>query len=178
MERPMKLQSSRFFVLAAALTISSWTLTTARAADNASERAKLAKALTNVMATLQDGLTLAQVDGTPISAKFELEDGKLQLSIYTVKGSKFSEIVVNPNTGKIDKAEPITDTDDLKDAAAQKAAMGNAKISLLAATNNALKANSGYRAVSSFPAMKAGHPVADVTLLRGNAYKAVAERLD
>lgn len=158
--------------------MSGWASTAARAADDASERAELAKALTNVKATLQDGLTLAQVDGTPISAKFEVEDGKLQLSLYTMKGNAFSEVVINPSTGKVDKSEPITDKDDLQAATAQKAAMGKAKISLLAATNNALKANSGYRAVSSFLAMKAGHPVADVTLLRGNAYKAVTEKLD
>ena len=110
----MKLISPRFLVLAAALTISSWTLTAARAADDASERVALAKVLTNVKVTLQDGLKSAQADGTPISVKFELDDGKLQLSIYTMKGSKFSEVVVNPNTGKVDKSEPITDKEDRK----------------------------------------------------------------
>jgi len=28
--------------------------------------------------------------------------------------------------------------------------------------------NTGYRAVSVFPTMKEGHPVADVTLVKGN----------
>ena len=41
-----------------------------------------------------------------------------------------------------------------------------------------LKANSGYRTVSIFPQLKADHPVADVTLVRGKAFKTVTERLD
>jgi hypothetical protein len=64
------------------------------------------------------------------------------------------------------------------DIVAQKAAMDKAKIALLAAADMALKSNSGYRAVSIFPQMKADHPVADVTLVRGNAFKTVTEQLD
>ncbi|HEX8011194.1 MAG TPA: hypothetical protein VF814_09700 [Casimicrobiaceae bacterium] len=44
--------------------------------------------------------------------------------------------------------------------------------------DKAVKSNSGYRAVSIFPQMKADHPVADVTLLRGKAFKTVTEQLD
>ena len=40
----------------------------------------------NATATLQRGLTISKAQGTPISAKFEIEDGKLQLKIYTTKG--------------------------------------------------------------------------------------------
>lgn len=174
----MDRRPARSILVLAVLAASAGTLTAARAADEAKERAVLANALTNVKATLEDGLTLAQVDGTPISAKFEVEDGKLQLSVYTMKGSGFSELVINPNTGKVDKSEPITDQDDLKDATAQKAAMGKAKISLKSAAASALKSNGGYRTVSIFPSLKSGHPVAAVTLLRGNAYKTVSEKLD
>ena len=169
---------SRVILIAAALTLSGWTLPTARAADEAKEQAELAKAMGGVKVTLQDGLKASAAQGKPISAKFEVEDGKLQLSAYTMKGNSFSAVVVNPGSGKVDKAETITDKEDLEHAVAQKAAMGKAKISLLAATNNALKANSGYHAVSVYPAMKDGHPVATVTLLRGTAYKDVAEKLD
>jgi hypothetical protein len=60
-------------------------------------------------------------------------DGKLQLSIYTMKEDGFSEVVINPTGGKVDKAETITDKEDLEHATAQKAAMDKAKITLLAA---------------------------------------------
>lgn len=174
----MELKFSRSILVLAVLAASVTTFATAQAADEAKERAELAKALTNVKATLEDGLTLAQVDGTPISAKFEVEDGKLQLSVYTMKGSGFSEIVIDPNTGKVDKSEPITDKEDLEDATAQKAAMGKAKVGLRATAANALRSNSGYRTVSVVPSLKSGHPVAAVTLLRGTAYKIVSEKLD
>ena len=38
-------------------------------------------------ATLQGELKASEAQGTLISAKFEIEDGKLQQSIYTVKGN-------------------------------------------------------------------------------------------
>jgi len=36
--------------------------------------------------SLADGLEAATSEGRPISAKFEVENGKLQLSVYTAKG--------------------------------------------------------------------------------------------
>jgi hypothetical protein len=61
----------------------------------------------------------------------------LQLSVYTMKGNDFMEVVADPNIGTIAKAEKITDADDLKDAAAQKAAMAKATVSLLDAADTA-----------------------------------------
>src|SRR5262245_26148212 len=68
----------------------------------------LAAALKEAKVTLVDGLKASEAKGTPISAKFEIEDGKLQLSVYTMKGDKFSEVVVDYKTGKIAKTEAIT----------------------------------------------------------------------
>ena len=113
--------------------------------------AALAAAMKNATATLQGGLKASERAGNPISAKFEIEDGKLQLSIYTMKGNDFMEVVADPKTGAIAKAEKITDADDLKAATAQKAAMAKAKVPLLTATETAVKANAGSRAVSIFP---------------------------
>jgi hypothetical protein len=45
--------------------------------------AALAAALTNAPATLGKGLQASEWTGKRITAKFEIEDGKLQLSIYT-----------------------------------------------------------------------------------------------
>ena len=63
--------------------------------------AALAAALKNTSATLQGGLKASEAQGTPISAKFEIEDGKLQLSVYTMKGDSFTEVVADASTGAI-----------------------------------------------------------------------------
>ncbi len=56
--------------------------------------------------------------------------------------------------------------------------MAKAKRTLDAAASEAVKENKGYRVVSVFPALKAGHPVADVTLVKGADWKTVSEKLD
>ena len=116
-----------------------------------SNPAALAAAMQSATATLQAGLRASEAQGTPISAKFEIEDGKLQLSVYTMKGDDFMEVVADPKTGAIAKAEKITDADDLKEAASQKAAMAKAKVPLLTATETAVNTNAGSRAVSIVP---------------------------
>jgi hypothetical protein len=142
------------------------------------EHAELAKALGDAKISLQRGLTASTREGKPISAKYEMEHGKLQLSVYTMKGDKFSEVIVDHKTGKVAKAEPITGGDDLTAAKAQREAMAKAKRSLDAAASEAVKENKGYRVVSVLPALKDGHPVADVTLVKGTEWKTVSEKLD
>jgi hypothetical protein len=146
--------------------------------DEAKEHAELAKALKDAKVSLQKGLTASAREGKPISAKYEIEDGKLQLSVYTMKGDKFSEVIVDHKTGKVAKAEPITHADDLTAAKAQSEAMAKSKRSLDAAASEAVKTNKGYRVVSVMPALKDGHPVADVTLVKETEWKTVAEKLD
>jgi hypothetical protein len=146
--------------------------------DEAKEHAELAKAMNDAKISLQQGLSASARDGKPISAKYEVEDGKLQLSVYTMKGDTFSEVIVDHKTGKVAKAEPITHGDDLTAAKAQSEAMAKAKRSLAAAASEAAKENKGYRVVSAMPALKDGHPVADVTLVKGTEWKTVAEKLD
>ncbi len=142
------------------------------------ERAELAQALKDAKISLQQGVTASAKEGKPISAKYEVEDGKLQLSVYTMKGDTFSEVIVDHKTGKIAKAEPIGKADDLKDAKAQSEAMAKAKRSLEAAASAAVKENKGFRAVSAMPSLKDGHPVADVGLVKGTEWKTVSEKLD
>src|SRR5499426_146778 len=110
------------------------------------EHAELAKALKGVTMSLEKGLSASESQGKPISGKFEVEDGKLQLSVYTMKGDKFEEVIVDHKTGKVAKAEPITKGDDLAAAKKQAEAMAKAKRSLGAAVGEAVKANMGYRA--------------------------------
>jgi hypothetical protein len=142
------------------------------------ERAELAKALKDAKVPLAQGVSASAKEGKPISGKYEVEDGKLQLSVYTMKGDKFSEVIVDHKTGKVTKAEAITKDDDLKDAKAQGQAMAKAKRSLAAAASDAVKANAGYRAISVRPAMKEDHAVAEITLLKGTDWKTVTEKLD
>src|SRR5262249_37412388 len=111
-------------------------------------------------------------------AKYELEDGKLQLSVYIAKGDKFSELVVDHKSGKVAKTEAITGGDDLKDAQAQNAAMSKAKQTLRAAVVAAMAVNKGFRAVSAIPKLDGDHPVAQVTLVMGADSKTVAQKLD
>jgi len=142
------------------------------------DAAALAAKLKEAKVSLQQGLSASAKNGNPISGKFEIEDGKLQLSVYTAKGDAFSEVIVDHKTGKVVKSEPITSGDDLTAAKAQSEAMAKAKTSLSAAVSRAVKANKGYRAVSAIPSLKDGHPTAEVTLLKGTESKTVSEALE
>jgi hypothetical protein len=142
------------------------------------EHAVLAKALKDVKFPLQKGLSASAREGRPISTKYEVEHDKLQLSVYTMKGDKFSEVIVDHQTGKVAKVAPITSSEDLTAAKAQSEVMAKAKRSLEAAAFEAVKENKGYRVVSVMPALKDGHPVADVTLVKGTEWKTVSEKLD
>jgi len=146
--------------------------------DEAKEHAELAKALSAAKVSLQTGLSASATAGTPISAKYEVENGKLQLSVYTKEGSGFSEVVVDHTTGKVAKTEAITSGDDLMAAKAQSEAMVKAKRSLRTAADQAAKENKGYRVVSVMPGLEDGHPVAEVILVKGHEFKTVSEKLD
>src|SRR5205814_8258150 len=78
----------------------------------------LAAALKDATATLQGGLKASEREGTRISAKFEIEDGKLQLGVHTVSGSDSMEVVADPTTGAVAKAEKSADADGRKAASA------------------------------------------------------------
>jgi len=138
----------------------------------------LIKAMGNAKVTLQQGLTAAAQEGQPISAKFEMEDGKLQLSVYTSKGGKFSEVIVDYTSGKVTKTEAITEGEDLTAAKAQSAAMAKAKTDLKAATDKAAAGMAGSRAVSVTPDTKGGRAVASVTLVDGGQFKTVEQSLE
>ena len=146
----------------------------AEAADDAA----LIKALAGAKVSLQQGLTASQREGQPISAKFELEDGKLQLSIYTAKEGKYFEVIVDYTAGKVAKSEPITEGDDLTHAKSQSAAMAKAKAQLKDAVDKATEAAAGSRAVSVTPEVKGAHLVASIVLLKGTQFLSVTQQLD
>jgi hypothetical protein len=149
--------------------------------DEAAEAAKnapaLAAALKDAKVSLVDGLKASEKTGTPISAKFEIEDGKLQLSVYTMKGDKFSEVVVDHKTGKVAKTEAITSGEDLAAAKKQAAAMTKTKRSLRDLVTKAEKSNAGFKAVSVEAEIEDGKPQADINLLKGTEAKHVEDQL-
>jgi hypothetical protein len=142
------------------------------------EAAAVAKYLPAAKVTLQQGLAAAESQGKPISGKYEVEDGHFQLSVYTAQGEKFSEVLVDHNTGKVAKTEAITEGDDLADAKKQVEACAKSKKSLGSAVDQAEQASAGYRAVSVTPKLRSGHAVAVVMLLKGTQVKSVSEPLE
>ena len=146
--------------------------------DNDKARAELAQALQDAKISLQQGVSASAGEGKAISAKYEVDQGKLQLSVYTMKGDQFSEVIVDHKTGKVATAGPITTADDLAAAKTQSEAMAKAKRSLATAASQAVKEHKGFRAVSVLPSLKDGHPVADVGLVKGAEWKTASEKLD
>jgi hypothetical protein len=171
-EIDMKRRSIMFLVM---LSLAIYTVDVALSADN---QHTLIKSLISAKVSLQQGLTAAQRHGQPISGKFEVEDGKFQLSVYTANKEQFSEVLVDYNTGKIAKSEPITQNEDLEAAKAQSAVLTKAKITLRAAVDRAVSGSRGFRVVSVTPSLKDGHAIASVVLLKGEEPKSVEQSLE
>ena len=145
--------------------------------DAAPKSVALAAAMKDAKVTLGSALKASEKEGAALSAKFELEDGKLQLSVYTMKGDKFFEVVVDHKTGKISKTEPITSGDDLAAAKKQAEAMGKTKATLRDVVARVEKANAGFKAVGVTPELENGVAMADLVLLKGTESKQVEEKL-
>jgi hypothetical protein len=146
-------------------------------------RQSLTRALQGAWLPLESGLVVGAREGIPLSAKYEIDDGAFQLSVYTSKngsfsGDAFTEVIVDYSAGIVLKTLPISDDGDLAAARAQKEAMDRAKRSLAEATADAVKANAGYRAVGATPRLDNGRPVAEVKLVRGDEWRVVSEYLD
>jgi len=146
--------------------------------DEKEDREGLMKAMAGVKISLAEAVTAAAASGNVISAKFENEDGPLQLSVYTEKGGKFSEVIVDHRTGKVVKSAPITEGEDLTEAKGQGDAIAKAKLPLKASIEKVVAANKGFTAVSVTPRLKDGHPFAEIELIKGGEWKTVTEKLD
>jgi hypothetical protein len=68
-----------------ALAMTAWTGAFVRAEE--ADASVLAKATAQAQVPLQNGLRASESEGKPISARYEIEDGGLQLSVYTTKNS-------------------------------------------------------------------------------------------
>lgn len=126
-------------------------------------------------------LPASEREGQPISGKFEMDEGKLQPSVYTAKDGKFYEVIVDHATGAIAKVEPITEGEDLAYATSQKSAMDRAKVKLADAATRAKGRATGEAAgvlvVSAHPELKDGHPVVAIVLLEGKKFSTASEPL-
>ena len=159
--------------LPSVLGIALWVMS-AGAAMTDKDKAELAPVVAGSKVTLEQGLATSKKNGKPVSAKFEIENGKPQLSVYTVKdGNKYSEVIVDHSSGEIAKSEPITGGDDLTAAKQQSDGMFRATRELREAVKEAKHDNPGYLAVSVWPEIKDAHSLATVLLVRGNDWKTV-----
>lgn len=134
----------------------------AEAAEATRNAPALAAAMKDAKVSLARGLKTSEKQGTPISGKFEVEDGKRQLSVYTMKGKQFFEVIVDHKSGKVLKTEPITGSDDLAAAKKQAEAMAKTKRSLREVVAKAEKANPGYRAISVAAELEDGAAMASM----------------
>jgi len=153
------------------LAIAFWVMP-AEAAMTDKEKAELATAVSGAKVTLEQGLMVSKKNGKPVSGKFEIENGRPQLSVYIVKdGSKYSEVIVDHTSGEIANAEPITGGDDLADAKKQNDGLFRATREIREAVKEAKHDNPGYLAVSVWPEMKDGHSLAHVMLVKDNDWR-------
>jgi hypothetical protein len=182
MTRRKVLLTSAGSLIIVALAASFATYRPALAIGPDEEQAELANAMSGVKVSLQQGFTASEREGQPISGKFEVDKGKLQLSVYTAKEGKYFEVIVDHMTGSVAKVEPITEGEDLTHAKAQKAAMDRAKIELADAATKAKGQAKGEATevlvVSAIPELKNDRPEATVVLLQGKKFSTASERLD
>jgi len=175
--RKFLLTSARgFIIVALAASFAGHRLAFAIGPDE--QQAELANAMSGAKVTLQQGFTASEREGQPISGKFEVEEGKLQLSVYTAKEGKFSEVIVDHLTGNVEKVTPIAEGEDLTHAKAQKAAMDRAKVKLADAATKAKAQVVDALVVSAVPELKDDRPVVSVVLLAGKRFSTVSAPLD
>ena len=140
--------------------------------------ATVIRELPQATVSLQQAVETSQSEGNPISAEFDVEDGELQISVYTSQGEQFDEVTIDPKSGSIKSAKPLSDAKEINDAQAQSAALGKSTLPLSAVLSAAVDANIGYRAVSIIPMLGENEAVARITLLKGDDIKQVIEKLD
>ena len=125
----------------------------------------MVRALTFAKINLQQGLSASEPEGQPISARFEVDRGNFQLSVYTSKDGRFSEVLVDYQTGNITKVQPITEANNLAAAQLQSAVIAKAKTSLKQVADKTVSQAPGSRAISVIPELREGRAIVSVVLL-------------
>ncbi len=158
--------------LARCTAVSALLMTSIASAQATKAQAELANAMRGANhVALADGIAAASASGKPISARYEFEDGKLQLSVFVEKAGAFSEVFVDHMTGKVARIDKITGGDDLKDAKAQSKASAKATATLASAVAQALAANPGFTVVDVTPILQGKQAVAVITLMKDGKFK-------
>src|SRR3989441_11325710 len=162
------LQFSAFFLVLLSGAIAA--LPAARA-DESKDTQALLEALGKSKHTLANGMRQAAKGGAvPISAKFELEDGKLSLSVYTAeKGlsvipekNVLQELSGRPEQGKWEpKVEVFKDVPHVARSSQQLTLMALGKTSLVQIIERVEKSQSGT-VFSVTPVIRNHKPVAEV----------------
>jgi hypothetical protein len=119
-------------IVVVALVVTASALVAIAQQSPATGRERLAHALKGAWLPLESGLLVGSTQGTPLSAKYEIEDGAFQLSVYSVRadastGDAFMEVIVDYSTGTIARVETITDGGDLAAARDQQMALAVAR---------------------------------------------------
>ena len=124
-------------------------------------------------------ITIANRSGSAAGAS-RINDtaSTFQLSVYTLQGDRFSEVIVDYSVGTVMKVDVITDSGDLAAAQSQKEIMARATRTLEAATAEVVRTNPGYRAVSAMPGLHDGRPVVEIILVNGTDWRTVFGSLD
>ena len=91
--------------------------------ENTDERTELARAVQNASVRLDEGVSASARYGTPIS--YEINDGRLELSVYTMAADEFWEVIVDHTTGMVRGVGPIN-RKELNTARSQKEAITTA----------------------------------------------------
>lgn len=136
--------------------------------------------------SLADGIAQAEKEnGAAISAKFEIEDGKLLLSVYTAKSGLPSDAEHNAlielngeatNAAWQPAVEVFEDKKHLTRSAMQLTLVQTSKLSLAEAVKKAEVAQPGT-VYSAIPSVKDGNPVFDVKVATADG-KSVAVTVD
>jgi hypothetical protein len=161
-------------------------LCSAAKAEDAKQTQALLKELGKAKLSLQDGLRQAMHDSAvPISAKFELEDGKLSLSVYTAeKGLKvdpekniLQELSGSPEQDKwIPNAEVFKDVEHVARSSEQLTLMALGKASLVDIIERTQKAQSGT-VFSVRPVIRNHRPAAEVLVAEKGVVKKIYQPL-
>jgi hypothetical protein len=186
----MKPEERRYFhafPLIAALVVAGWLGSQpAYAEGDSKELQAVAQALSKSKISLLDGIRQSsQGSAAAISAKFELEDGKLSLSVYTAeKGlavpaeqNVLQELSGSPEQDKwVPKTEVFKDVPHVARSAEQLAVMSLGRKSLAAIIADVQKTQPGT-VFSITPAIKNHRPVAVVLLAQKGKVTTVMQPL-
>lgn len=148
------------------------------AAQTSNERDRLARAVAASKISLEIALSTGERYGTPLAAEFEIENGRLQVSVIAMKGESLIEVTVDPMTGRVVGVETITEEGSLAQAREYREAMKRATKSVRTTLVDGVLANEGYRAISAEPVLENGRSILEIALVRGLEFKTLELELE